>query len=128
MSQREFYDFGTRTWPTLTVYVFTARLGNRWTEFQVHEEYGSREEAREQVDRYGPILGRLPRVLLENANEVEISRPATTHPLDEVDPVAQGGLAGIFHIYTDEAEKAIRDGHMEEILLHEGGHVSLDRH
>ena len=33
---------------------------------------------------------------------------------------------GIFHIYTGQGREYIRDGFVEEVFLHEGGHLSLD--
>ena len=132
---REFYDRSSGMWITLNVYLFDVQYDSRqteWqTEFQVHPEHGSREAAREQVDAYAPVLGRLPRVLLSNANEVEISRTARTmsdDTLDDGEPPAQANPhKGLLHIYTERAEEVARDGFLEEVFIHEAGHFSLDR-
>lgn len=126
---REFYDRDSDRWLMLNVYLFDVQFDGRRTEFQVHEEYGSRTAARQQVDAYAAVLGRLPRVLLSNAKEVEISitaKTSSTTSLDPGEPVVQASQSGIFHIYTERAEEVARDGFLEEVLIHEGGHVSLD--
>ena len=87
-------------------------------EFQVHPEFGSRAAARHEVNTYAPALGRLPMALLSGVREVEIGA---------LDGVFQGNSSeGIIHIYTEHGKKVIRNGFIEEILFHEGGHTSLD--
>ena len=116
---REFWDRPAETWVTIDVYLFNVRYSRRQVEFQLHPHFGSREAARSEVDTYAPALGRLPAVLLTGAKEVEISA---------VDALWQGNdVEGIFHIYTGQGEELIRNGFLEEVLFHEGGHVSLDR-
>ena len=65
-------------------------------------------------------IGRLPRVLLSNAKEVEI-QSESTNPYS-----ATANATGIFHINTYLAEHRLSRGLLEETLIHEGGHVSLD--
>ena len=121
--EREFWDFLSNGWVARNAYLFDVQYGARQdvTEFQLHPEYGSREAAQEQVDAYAPMLGRLPLVLLLNVREVEVQ-------IASADPTQAGaneGL-GIIHINTYQAETAVLEGFMEEILLHEGAHASLD--
>ncbi len=116
---REFWDRRAERWVTIEAYVFDVRYGWGTVEFQVNPEFGSVDAARAEVDTYAPALGRLPAFLMTNAREVEISA---------VDEVFQGNEAGIIHIYTDSGEELIRNGFLEEVLLHEAGHASLDRH
>ena len=115
---RDFWDRPAEMWTTVNAYLFDVQFTGRELEFQIHPEFGSREAARAEVDTYAPLLGRIPAVLLSRAKEVEISASNN---------VWQGnGSAGIFHIYTGQGREYIRDGFVEEVFLHEGGHLSLD--
>ena len=116
---REFWDGRAQMWVTVNAYLFNVRYATQNIEFQVNPEFGSREAARAEVDTYAPALGRLPTVLLSGAREAEISAFHET---------GFGGNAskGIFHINTGAGEEFIRNGFLEEVFVHEGGHVSLD--
>jgi len=116
---REFWDRRAERWVTIEAYVFDVRYGWGTVEFQVNPEFESIDAARAEVDTYASALGRLPAFLMTNAREVEISA---------VDAPFQGNEAGIIHIYTGSGEELIRNGFLEETLLHEAGHASLDRH
>ena len=116
---REFWDRRAERWVTIEAYLFDVRYGWGAVEFQVNSEFESADTARAEVDTYAPALGRLPAFLMTNAREVEISA---------VDAVFQGNQAGIIHIYTGSGEELIRNGFLEEVLFHEAGHASLDRH
>ena len=121
--ERELWDFISNGWVARNAYLFDVQYGARQgvTEFQLHPEYGSREAAQEQVDVYAPMLGRLPLVLLSNVREIEVQ-------IASADPTHAGvnESLGIIHINTYKAETAVLEGFMEEILLHEGAHASLD--
>ena len=100
-------------WVRLNVHLFDVQYDGRQTEFQVHPEYGSRAAAREQVDACAAVLGRLPRVMLSNAKEVEISitaKTSSTTSLDPGEPVVQASQSGVFHICTGRAEEVARAG------------------
>ena len=115
---RRFWARREEMWVTINAYLFDARYAGRQLEFQVHPEFGSREVARSEVDAYAPALGRMPAALLSGALEVEVSRG---------EEVFQSlGTEGIFHIYTDFGSAVTRDGFLEEMLIHEAGHISLD--
>ena len=121
--ERELWGFISYGWVARNAYLFDVQYGARQgvTEFQLHPEYGSREAAQEQVDVYAPMLGRLPLVLLSNVREVEVQ-------IASADPTPAGAYErlGIIHINTYQAETTVLEGFMEEILLHEGAHASLD--
>jgi len=115
---RDFWDPLAELWVVNHAYLFDARYAGQVVEFQVHSHFRTSEAARSQVDTYAPALGRLPAVLLSGAREVEISN---------VDyPFEGNGHLGAFHIYTGDGEALMEDGFLEEVLVHEGGHVSLD--
>ena len=115
---REFWDTRAQTWVRISVYLFNVRYSGREVEFQVHPELGSREAARAVVDTYAPIVGRVPAVLLSGLEQIELS-------------LGTGGLGanrgkGIIHIPTSGGDEHIDDGFIEEVLIHEAAHVSLD--
>lgn len=117
--ERQFWDRPAERWTTVNVHLFDVLYADHHVEYQVHPEFDSRQAAQAEVDKYAPALGRLPVDLLSGTREVEIS----------VAPgfVFQGnGSLGIIHIYTDQGELDLRDGFVEEVLFHEGGHTSLD--
>ena len=116
--QREIYDRRPDRRITVNAYLFTARYAGQELEFQVNPEFGSREAARAEVDTYAPALGRLPAVLLSGAREVEINAGKELF--------GGNGFSGSFLIHTDQGREYIRNGFLEEVFLHESGHVSLD--
>ena len=118
--RRVIWDVYNECWCEVGVYLFDGRFDGLpgVTEFQAHEEYGSVEAAREMVDVFGPIFGRLPRAMLVGARRVELS----------IGPPGGGAGAseGVFHYQTSDLEGDLRDGFMEEVLFHEGSHASVD--
>ena len=115
---REIYDRRPDTWITVNAYLFNARYGRVELEFQVNPEFGSREAARAEVDTYASVLGRLPAVLLSRAEKVQINAGNERF----------GGSweNRSFLVHTEYAEEKLREGFLEEVFFHEGGHVSLD--
>ena len=113
----EFFWNGER-WVTLDVYRFTVRYAGGQLEFQVHPDFGSQEAARSEVDTYAPALGRLPAALLSGIEEVEV------HSIG----VGAQGSEGFIHIDASDADELIPSGFLEEVLFHEAGHASLERH
>ena len=105
-------------WITVNAYLFDARIRGRDIEFQVNPEFGSETAARSEVDVFAPALGRLPAVLLSRAEKVHVN--------------AGDGLFGgnwddrSFLIHTGYGRGLLRDGFLEEVLFHEGAHVSVD--
>ena len=115
---RLIFDRRPDAWITVNAYLFSARYGGVELEFQVNPEFGSREAARAEVDTYASALGQLPAVLLSRAEKVQVNAG------DEL-------FGGNWHdrsflVHTEYGEGIIRDGFLEEVFFHEGGHVSLD--
>ena len=115
----EFWDRPAERWITVNVHLFDVVYADQHVEYQVHPEFGGREAAQREVDKYASALGRLPLDLLSGIREVEVS-------------VARGFVLqansslGIIHIYTADGESLARTGFLEEALFHEGAHASLD--
>ena len=109
---RRQYDRRHR-WITVNAYLFDVEYAGRVIEFQVNPEFGSSDTARSQVDRYAPAIGRLPLLLLAHVDTVWI------HKGDE--SWGGGNRNILIHADTTRDEEFI-----EEALIHEGSHTSLD--
>ena len=117
--RRDIFDRRIGAWTRADVFLFNVRYADRDLEFQVNSEFGNVEAARREVDTYAPAFGRLPAFLMTGAVEVEI------HGGDER---ASGNTHnGTFHIHSEAGQTYIRDGFLDEVLIHEAAHVSLDR-
>ncbi len=134
---RSIWDYRLLDWITVNAYLFEARIRGRSIEFQVNPEFGSVNAARAEVDTYAPALGRLPAVLLSRAEKVHVNAGDPEHP----DAAQRGRLGGrvtkvfggnyfdrSFTIHTGYGARILRDGFLEEVLFHEGAHVSLQNH
>lgn len=116
--QRVIYDRRPNAWITVNAFLFSVRYEGAELEFQVNPEFGNREAAQRQVDTYAAALGRLPAVFLSRAQKVQIN---DGHEL----------FGGNWHdrsflIHAGQGREYIRNGYLEEVLIHEGAHVSLD--
>ena len=94
--------------------------GHGFVEFQIHHEYGDQSEARNQVDMYAPVVGQLPRGLLSKIKYVQVAS------LPRELSGARAALDHGIYIAPPRAEEWLHEGFLEEIMLHEGAHVSLD--
>ena len=103
---------------TVDAYVFYAQYDGPELEFRVNPEFGSVEAAQTEVETYAPAIGRLPAVLLSQALKVDINAGDLSF--------GGNGRLGRFMIHTGRGERNLRAGLLEEVLLHEAGHVSLD--
>ena len=116
---RGFFDPFVKDWrDDLNLYLFRARFGQHVMEVQAHPRYGSVESARDAAEALTPPLGRIPYALLAGGSELEIS------PTETVGAGGNGCHGGIFHLNGPTSD--VLTGFVEEVLLHEGAHVSLD--
>ena len=117
-ADRTVFDRRVGSFETVNVFLFEAEYAGRVVDFEVNPEFGSREAARAEVDRYAAPLGRLPAVLLAKLRDFEI------HGGDGL----AGGNSHERHIliHAVEGEQLLRDGFLEEVLIHEGVHASLE--
>ena len=98
---------------TINAYLFDVQFAEQVVEFVMNPEFGSSEAARAHVDTFTPAIGRLPALLVSGLREVWIN--AVQYGF------AANSTYGSFSLGTDEATRdAVRDGFLEEILLHEG--------
>lgn len=88
---------------------------SRVVEFQVNPEFGP-TKARRQVVKYAKVIGRLPLCLRSDVRTVMIH--------DGVELF--GGGSGNLLIHTGQSVNYERDGILEETLVHEASHASLD--
>ncbi|MDE0476119.1 MAG: carboxypeptidase regulatory-like domain-containing protein [Gammaproteobacteria bacterium] len=117
-ADRSVFDRRVGSHETVNVFLFEAEFADRVVDIEVNPEFGTREAARAEVDRYASPLGRLPAVLLAKLRDFEI------HGGDGL----AGGNSQIRHIliHTVEGEQLLRDGFLEEVLMHEAAHATLE--
>ncbi len=118
---REIFDRRVDEWITVNAYLFNVQFGDRTAEWQFNPEFGSPEAARAEIAVFAPAIGRMPAALLSNLKEVEVN-------------AGQGdfggnGYNGSYLIHTEDQATiaAVSEGFLEEVFLHEGAHMSLDR-
>lgn len=117
-ANRSVFDRRVGSHETINVFLFEAEYAGGVVDFEVNPEFGSRDAARVEVDRYASPLGRLPAELLSRLRDFEI------HGGDE----PAGGNSQFRHIliHTVEGQEYIRGGFLEEVLIHEAVHAGLD--
>ena len=114
--QRTMYDRRVNDWVSLNAWLFEAAYeGGRLVEVQVNPEMDSLEAA-SQAERYAWYIGQLPNALRTELNTVWIHLG--------IEPFG-GGNNNIL-IHCGQGELYIADGILEETLIHEASHTSLD--
>jgi hypothetical protein len=114
--ERTMYDRRSG-WVDLVPYLFEANFSDLPSvEIQVNPEFGSVDEARQQAERFAPVIGRLPKCLRKDVETVWI------HKGNE--PFGGGNNNLLIHI--EQADDYEKDGILEETLVHEAVHTSLD--
>jgi hypothetical protein len=102
---------------TCSSYLFQASFDDGLTaEVQVNAEFGSSDTARIEAQHYAEALGRIPTALHWDMATVSIHRGSE----------AFGGGNGNVLIHTGQAALYLADGILEETLVHEAAHTSLD--
>ncbi len=115
--ERTMFDRRVSGWITVNAYLFIAQFDDGLTaEVQVNPEFGSASAALAEANKYGRVIGRLPTVLRTDVETVWIHKG--NHLLG-------GGNDNIL-IHVDHAENSKKKGFLEEELVHEGAHTSLD--
>jgi hypothetical protein len=85
-------------------------------EIVVNPEFQTPQEARQEAQRYTRALGQLPPVLRQGIRQVGIHKGRPTY---------SAGPGKIF-VYADRTTQRVAEQHLEESLLHEAVHASLD--
>jgi hypothetical protein len=114
---RLMFDRRTNSWSTTNAYLFRATFTDGFiVEIQVNPEFGTVAGAQIEAAKYGPPIGRLPKALRVDLETVTIHKG--------VNPF--GGGNNNLLIHTGQADLYIGDGILEETLVHEAAHTSLD--
>ncbi len=114
--RRQMFDRRVNDWVNLDAHLFPARFGSATTiEIQVNPEF-DQADAEAEARRYAAVIGQLPGFLLRDVETVWIH--AGVQPF--------GGGNDNLLIHTGQGELYARDGVLEEILVHEASHTSVD--
>lgn len=116
-ANRRMFDRRGEKWTDVNAYLFTARFERgRDIEIQVNPEFGSVQAAKVEAAKYAKVIGRLPTGLRTNVETVWIHRGMK---------LFGGGNKNLL-IHTEQADQYTADGILEEALVHEASHTSLD--
>jgi hypothetical protein len=83
---------------------------------QVNAEFGTEAAAQHEAEKYAWLIGQLPTALRLDVDTVWIHMGLHSF----------GGGNNNILIHTDQADQYATDGFIEEALIHEGAHTSLD--
>ncbi len=117
---RQIFDRRADAWITVNAYLFDVQFGERTVEWQFNPEFGSSEAAAVEIEVFAPAIGRLPAALLAGLREVEVN---AGEGLFGGSPYT-GGI--LIHTEDSATRFAIDEGFLEEVLMHEVAHASLD--
>lgn len=114
---RMMFDRRVNAFITLNAYLFNASFDDGLSiEIQVNPEFGNPESSLAEVQKYAPVIGQLPTALRADVETVWIHKG--------VEPFGGGNNNLLIHV--DQAELYIEEGILEETLVHEASHTSLD--
>jgi hypothetical protein len=114
---REMFDRRTNSWIKVNAYLFTVDFDDDLsTEVQVNPEFGSVALAKVEAEKYARIIGQLPKCLRKDVRTVSIHKG--------VQPFGGGNHNLLIH--AGQSDLYVRDGILEETLVHEATHTSLD--
>lgn len=115
--KRSMFDRRKDAFISLKPHLFRATFkDSRPIEMQVNPEFGNERQARKVAIKYAREIGRLPRSLRTDVKTVWIHKGTQLF----------GGGNNNILIYTGQSAAYERDGFLEEVLVHEACHTSLD--
>ncbi len=113
---REMYD-RREEWVYRNAFLFDASFSDGpEVEIQVNPEFENVDAARAEAAKFAPVIGRLPKCLREDLETVWIHKG--NNPF--------GGGNNNLLIHTGQADQYLASGILEETLVHEAAHTSLD--
>jgi len=114
---RTVYDRRAADWISINAYLFNVEYSDGLTtEVQVNPEFDSQAAAMEIAEFYAREVGRLPKVVRVDVDALWIHRGHE----------AFGGGNDSILIHTEQGDEYIAGGWLQQILLHEAVHTSLD--
>ena len=115
---RVMYDRRVEGWITIEPFLFVAFYDDSLKiEIQVNPEFGSKDIAKIEADKYAPVIGQLTTELRKDVKTVWIHKGLKPF----------GGGNNNLLIHTDWAARHYEDqGILEETFIHEASHTSLD--
>ncbi len=114
---RTMFDRRVNDWITVDAYLFNASYDDGLTaEIQVNPEFGGVGAALAEAEKYAEVIGRVPTALRADVETVWIHRGVALF----------GGGNNNLLIHIDQADLYVADGILEETLVHEAAHTSLD--
>lgn len=117
LGNRWMFDRRVNNWVHLNAFLFKASYSDGLgIEIQVNSEFGDQASAWAEASKYAPIIGRLPTCLRVSVQTVWIHKG--TQPF--------GGGNNNLLIHTGQADQYEESGILEETLVHEATHTSLD--
>lgn len=118
IESRVMYDRRVEGWITIEPFLFMAFYDDSLKiEIQVNPEFGSKDIAKIEADKYAPVIGQLTTELRKDVETVWIHKGLKPF----------GGGNNNLLIHTDWAAKHYEDqGILEETFIHEASHTSLD--
>lgn len=116
-ASRVMYDRRVNDWITVDAYLFNVTFDDGiFTEVQVNPEFENSALAQVQAEKYAIEIGRLPTSLRKNVETVWIHKGTA---------LFGGGNRNIL-IHIGQADLYVGEGILEETLVHEASHTSLD--
>ena len=111
------FDRRVNDFITINAHLFNASFDDGLSaEIQVNPEFGSKDDALQEAEKYAVVIGRLPTALRSRVETGWIHKG--TEPF--------GGGNNNLLIHTGQGDLYIADGILEETFVHEGAHTSLD--
>lgn len=116
---RTMFDRRSASWETVEAHLFDATFGTAPVvlEIQVNPEFSS-DDAEALARKYAPIVGRMPAFLFADLQTVSIQGGNE----------AFGGGNNNLLIHALRADQRILETSIEEVVLHELAHTSIDAH
>ncbi|WP_349408969.1 hypothetical protein [Pseudalkalibacillus sp. SCS-8] len=115
--KRIMFDRRVDNWIEEEAFLFQASFSDGFTiEFQVNQEFETEDESWYQAMRFTHSIGQLSAVLKSEIHSVTIHKGYNPF----------GGGNNNILIHTEQADAYIQEGILEETLIHEGTHTSID--